>query len=72
MSSENGWKDASGMGLYDSCIKKGHYPVVFVDRATYIMVYCSECKKVWRIKTHANKVYIDAENWENDKVSLPN
>ena len=45
------WKYEYKGNLWSECVSKGHLPVVVAVSGSSVNVYCSECKKVWRVAT---------------------
>lgn len=58
--------------LNEVCVEFGHTLVVLKVADRYIILYCHECSKVWRVKTHGQKGYIDATSWYGDLPSEVN
>lgn len=45
------WKYEYKSNLWTNCVGEGHNPVVVAVAGSGITIYCSECKKVWRVAT---------------------
>ena len=45
------WKYEYKSNLWSECMEKGHNPVAVAFGGSGITLYCSECKKVWRVAT---------------------
>jgi len=44
-----GWRFENKTNIWSDCMAKGHLPVAVAAGGSSICVYCSDCKKVWRI-----------------------
>ena len=45
------WKYEYKSNLWSDCMSKGHLPVAVAAGGSSINLYCSECRKVWRVAT---------------------
>ena len=44
------WNDLQFSHLYLECLKLGHTPILFKSGFNECYLYCSQCKKIYRIK----------------------
>jgi len=45
------WKYEYKSNLWSDCVSKGHTPVAVAVGGSGITLYCSGCRKVWRVAT---------------------
>ena len=46
-----GWKTEYKSNLWSDCVGEGHLPIAVAVGGSSLNLYCSECRKVWRIAT---------------------
>ena len=46
-----GWKYEYKSNLWSDCVAVGHLPVAVAVSGGSVNLYCSECRKVWRVAT---------------------